>query len=128
MAPAGYGSLSGRDTSTHPQDQSRESRQLRRSGSTFVAAFVLLSVAVTCMIVLVCQFFKSFFPFRDKDLIQSLQEDPLRRKGVSVLFGWVKDSDSADTSSINAEEVEQLDDLLKAQDALKANIRVIHFC
>jgi hypothetical protein len=36
----------------------------------------------------------------------------------------VKDSDSEDTGSINAEEVEQLDDLLKAQDALKANIRV----
>ena len=53
-----------------------------------------------------------------------MQEDPLRTKGVSVLFGWVKDSDSADTGSINAEEVEQLDDLLKAQDSLKANIRV----
>jgi hypothetical protein len=53
-----------------------------------------------------------------------LQENPLRRQGVSVLYGWVKDSDSADSGAINAEEVEQLDDLLKAQDALKANIRV----
>ncbi len=72
--------------------------------------------------------FKPCYPFRGKSLIQSLQEDPLRRKGVSVLFGWVKDSDSADNGAVNAEEVEQLDDLLKAQDALKANIRVTHFC
>jgi hypothetical protein len=42
----------------------------------------------------------------------------------TALFGWVKDSDSADSVAINAEEVEQLDDLLKAQDALKNNIRV----
>ncbi len=43
-----------------------------------------------------------------------------------MLFGWVKDSDSADTVSINAEEVEQLDDILKSQDDLKDNIRVCY--
>jgi hypothetical protein len=37
----------------------------------------------------------------------------------------VKDSDSADNSAINAEEVEQLDDLLTAQETLKDSIRVI---
>jgi len=42
----------------------------------------------------------------------------------TFLYGWVKDSDSTDTSTINAEEVEQLDSLLNAQDELKKNIRV----
>lgn len=42
----------------------------------------------------------------------------------AVLYGWVRDTDSLDTSSINAEEVEQLDSLLTAQDELKKSIRV----
>ena len=42
----------------------------------------------------------------------------------AILFGWVKDSDSLDTATINAEEVDQLDSLLTAQDLLKKNIRV----
>ncbi len=45
-------------------------------------------------------------------------------QGPTFLYGWVKDSDSTDTSTINAEEVEQLDSLLTAQDELKKNIRV----
>lgn len=53
-----------------------------------------------------------------------MQEDPIRNKHVTALFGWVKDSDSVDNAAINAEEVEQLDDLLTAQETLKDNIRV----
>jgi hypothetical protein len=57
------------------------------------------------------------------DLIQVgvIQEESSR---LTSLYGWVKDSDSTDTSTINAEEVEQLDSLLNAQDDLKKNIRV----
>jgi hypothetical protein len=49
----------------------------------------------------------------------------MHKKESNVLFGWVRDIDAVDSSSINAEEVEQLDALLKAQDILKKNIRVI---
>ncbi len=48
----------------------------------------------------------------------------MRRNHINVLFGWVKDTDSVDNAAINAEEVEQLDDILSAQESLKANIRV----
>ena len=42
-----------------------------------------------------------------------------------ILFGWVEDSDSVDSATINADEVLQLDTLLKAQDGLKKDIRVL---
>lgn len=39
------------------------------------------------------------------------------------LWGWTKDSDESDTGKISAEEVNQLDSILDAQDLLKKSIQ-----